>query len=124
MVRGLTAIDKRTAAARSLIADRDEWIQDMGGPEAISGKQRVILEAAVRTNLYIQHLDAWLMEQRSLVNFKRRSVLPVLKERQTLVDSLARLLGLLGLERKAKPVPSLQDYLRDIETKKTEEIPA
>ena len=53
------------------------------------------------------------MEQESLVNRKRKSVLPVLRERQQLVDSLARILGQLGLERKAKPIPVLAQYIAE-----------
>lgn len=47
------------------------------------------------------------MEQPSLVLRRRRAVLPVLVERQRLADSLARLLALLGLERRAKTLPDL-----------------
>jgi hypothetical protein len=52
------------------------------------------------------------MEQPSLVNHRRRSLLPVVRERTALADSLARLLGQLGLERKAKAIPALADYLK------------
>ena len=67
----------------------------------------------VRTRLYVDSLDAWMMEQESLVNRKRKSVLPVLRECQQLVDSLARILGQLGLERKAKPIPALAQYIAE-----------
>jgi hypothetical protein len=59
-----------------------------------------LVEAAVRTRLYVEHLDAWIMEKGGLVNARRKSVHPVVRERQALVDSLARLLGMLGLERR------------------------
>ncbi len=71
------------------------------------------MDMTVRTRLYVDSLDAWIMEQESLVNRKRKSVLPVLRERQQLVDSLARILGQLGLERKAKPVPVLAQYIAE-----------
>ena len=110
-VRGLQAIDMRTAAARALLAWRNELLTDMGGEESVSAQQMALVDMVVRTRLYVDSLDAWLMEQESLVNWKRKSVLPVLRERQQLVDSLARILGQLGLERKAKPVPALSEYL-------------
>jgi len=53
-------------------------------------------------------IDAWIMAQLSLVQTRRKSILPVLRERQALADSLARLLGQLGLQRRAKDVPNLQ----------------
>ncbi len=112
-VRGLQAIDMRTAAARALLAWRNELLTDMGGEESVSAQQMALVDMVVRTRLYVDSLDAWLMEQESLVNWKRKSVLPVLRERQQLVDSLARILGQLGLERKAKPVPALAEYISE-----------
>lgn len=110
-VRGLQVIDRRTAAAQALFAWRKELLEDLGGEGAVSAQQMALVEAAVRTRLYVDHLDAWIMDHGSLVNAKRRGVYPVVKERQALVDSLARLLSLLSLERKAKPDVDLQTYL-------------
>lgn len=110
-VRGLQAIDRRTAAGRALVAWRRELLEDLGGEAAASTQQRAIVDLAVRTRLYVDSLDAWLMEQPSLVLARRKAVLPVLRERQALADSLARLLGQLGLARRAKPLPSLAEYL-------------
>jgi hypothetical protein len=108
-VRGLTAIDQRTAAAQALLAWRRELLEDLGGEAAVSAQQMALVEAAVRTRLYVDSLDAWIMEHGSLVNARRRGVHPVVRERQQLVDSLARLLSLLGLKRR-KPAPkSLRD---------------
>ena len=75
--------------------------------------QHALVEAAVRTPLYVDHLDAWILEHGSLVNARRRSVHPVVRERQQLVDSLARLLGLLGLERRQPKAVDLTAYLRE-----------
>jgi len=112
MVRGLTAIDMRTAAAQALVAWRRELFADLGGEDNCSAQEKVIVELATRTRLYVESLDQWIMEQRSLVNYKRRCVLPVVLQRQTLADALARYMGQLGLERKAKPALDLQTYLR------------
>ncbi len=112
-VRGLHAIDRRTAAARALLAWRSELLADLGGEETVSAQQMALVDMAVRTRLYVDSLDVWIMEQESLVNRKRKSVLPVLRERQQLVDSLARILGQLGLERKAKPIPALAQYIAE-----------
>ena len=40
-------------------------------------------------------------------------MLPVVRERQQLADSLARYMTTLGWERKAKPIPALLEYVRD-----------
>jgi hypothetical protein len=46
-----------------------------------------------------------------LVNARKRTLLPVVRERQALADALARYLAQLGLERRAKPVADLATYL-------------
>jgi hypothetical protein len=50
--------------------------------------------------LYLDSVDAWLLEQRSLVNARRRAVLPVVLQRQQLADALARYLSQLGTVRR------------------------
>ena len=59
----------------------------------------------------LDSIDAWLLAQPSLVNKRKRALLPVVRERTQLADSLARHLSALGLERRAKPTQSLQEYL-------------
>jgi hypothetical protein len=110
-IRGLDAIDKRTAAGRALVEWRRELIADLGGEAAVSAQQRAIADLVVRTKLYVDSLDAWLMAQPSLVLARKRAVLPVLVERQRLADSLARMLAQLGLERRMKPAPTRAEYL-------------
>ena len=105
-VRGLAAIDRRTAAARALIAFRDQLLADKGGPDAVSAAEMALIEQAARLRLYVEHLDAWLMEQKTLINKRSRSVWPVLRERAALGDALVRVLVQLGLERRARRIDS------------------
>jgi hypothetical protein len=65
----------------------------------------------VKTKLLLDSIDAWLVKQPSLVNHRKRALLPVVLQRQQLADALARYMTQLGLERKAKQVLSLSDYL-------------
>jgi len=58
----------------------------------------------IETRLLLASVDAWLFEQESLVTEDRKALLPALRERQQLADSLLRHLAALGLERRAKPV--------------------
>jgi hypothetical protein len=111
MVEGLVAVDKRGASARLLVEWRRDLVADLGGEGAVTAQQRALVEVAARTKLYVDHLDAFLMQQRSLVNKTRKTALPVLLQRQALADSLAKHLNMLGLERRSKPVPSLDEYL-------------
>jgi hypothetical protein len=99
---GLEAVDNRTRAARSLMQWRAQLLADLGGEENLSAQRMALVEAVTRTRLFVDHVDAFLLSQSSLVSRKRKSVLPVLRERQSLVDLMARLLGQLGLNRVAK----------------------
>jgi hypothetical protein len=89
-----------------------DLLADLGGEGALSTQQRALVDVIVRQKLLLESVDAWLLVQPSLVNGRKRALLPVVRERQGLADSLARYLAQLGLERRAKPVPSLDDYLR------------
>jgi hypothetical protein len=62
-VRGLQVIDRRTSAARALLGWRKDLLDDLGGETTVSAQQMALVEAAVRTRLYIDHVDAWIMER-------------------------------------------------------------
>lgn len=115
-LRGLHAIDRRTAAARALVAWRQELMADLGGETALSAQQRALVETAVRTRLFLEHLDAWLLAQPSLINARRRSVLPVFRDRLQLADALSRQLQALGLERHQPKPADLGAYLAKYQT--------
>jgi hypothetical protein len=64
-------------------------------------------------------IDGWLVQQPSLVDRRKRALLPVVRERQSLADALVRYLSVLGLERKAKDVTDLASYLAAKKTSPT-----
>jgi hypothetical protein len=107
----MRAVDGRSAAYKAVMQWKQELLRDLGGEENVSSQRMVLVDLCVRTKLFVDHIDAFLLQQKSLVNQKRRATYPVLRERQALCDSLARLLGQLGLERQAKPVQDLRSYL-------------
>lgn len=109
---GLAAVDRRTAAARAMLEFRRELAEDLGGEASLSTQQRTLVELAARARLMLDHVDAWILAQHSLVNARSRSVLPIVRERQVLAEHLARLLGQLGISRVPKPARSLAEVLR------------
>jgi len=110
-LRGWAAIDMRTVAAREMLSFRDELVAALGGDTELSPQRRKLIDLAARASLYLDHIDAWLVAQQALINRRSRSVLPVLLQRQTLAEHLARLLDKLGLDRRPRQVPSLNDYI-------------
>lgn len=117
-VRGLgpRVVDRRTTLGRQLAAWKADLVRDLGGD--VSTQQAAIIDLAVRTKLLLDSIDAWLLVQPSLVNARKRALLPVVRERQSLADALARYLGQLGLERRARKVPTLAEYLAEHEARK------
>jgi hypothetical protein len=93
---------KSTALGRELRAWRDSLIADLGGEETITTQQRALVDLAVRSKLLVDSVDAYVLGMDSPVNKRRRCLHPVVRERQALADSLARYMGQLGLERRAK----------------------
>ena len=91
-------IDRRTVTGKALAKWRNDLIADLGGD--ISTQQAALVDLAVKSKLILDSIDAWLLTQKSLVNTKRKSLLPVVTQRQTLADGLARYLQALGLHRK------------------------
>ncbi len=69
------------------------------------------MEEAVKTQLILDSVDAWLLTQPTLINKRDRSVLPAVRDRQALVSTLRGLLSDLGLKRRNKAMPSLGEYL-------------
>jgi hypothetical protein len=122
-VRGLSAIDMRTAAAQALVAWTRELVSALGGQENITPQKSCLIDGIVRSKLYLDNLDAYLMSQASLINRRRRAALPALAQRNALLESLARLLRDLGLERQARPIPSLQEFIAEHDAAKEEAAP-
>ena len=67
---------------------RHELISDLGGDTAISTQQRALVDLVVRTKLMLDSVDAWLLKQPTLVSVRRRSLLPVVRERTQLADAM------------------------------------
>ena len=94
---GFRAIDRRTAAAREHLALRRELANALGGEAHLTPQQRKLIDMAARASLLLDHVDAWLFQQRSLVNARAKTLLPILVQRQALADHLIRLLDKLSV---------------------------
>ncbi len=120
---GLTALDKRSAGYRALAEWRAGLERDLGGRDALSEQQRTLVELACRTKLFLDSLDVYLMGLPSLVNKRRRAVLPALTQRMQLQESLARMLDRLGIQKQEAPPPSLEAYLESEEFQRSRNAP-
>src|SRR5262245_47301918 len=99
---GNRVIDKRTVTGRALAKWRKDLIADLGGD--VSTQQSAIVDLAVKSKVLLDSIDVWLFTQDSLVNKRKKSLISVVKERQSIADGLAKYLQLLGLNRVQKLV--------------------
>jgi hypothetical protein len=99
---GNRVIDRRTATGKALAKWRTDLLTDLGGETEISTQQSALIDLCVRSKLLLDSIDTWLLVQPSLVNSRKKSLLPVVRERQQLADGLAKYLAMLGLRRIAK----------------------
>jgi hypothetical protein len=99
-------LDGRSRVAVAVKRFRQDLVDDLGGDP--SRAQLAIVETASRTWLMLTSVDDWLQRQPSIVNARKKTLLPVLLQRQALADSLLRHLTALGLERKAKAIPDVR----------------
>jgi hypothetical protein len=107
------AMDGRTVEARAVADWIGDLAADLGGVENLSTQQRTIATMAGQTWLQIGRVDAFIARMPSIAHRKRRQLYPIVVQRQGLVNTLRQLLSDLGLERRAKDVGSLADYLRE-----------
>jgi hypothetical protein len=96
-----------------MLGFRDELVAALGGDAELSPQRRKLVDLATRASLYLDHLDAWLAAQQTLINRRSRTVLPVLLQRQSIADHLAKLLDRIGLDRAAPKQVTLADIRRE-----------
>jgi hypothetical protein len=100
MLRGLAVVDTRTRAARDVLNWRRGLIADLGGASELTAARAALVEIAVRSKLYLDHVDAYLLERSTLLGRKSRRVLPLVEQRRRMADSLTKTLVALGLDRR------------------------
>src|SRR5690242_2454367 len=94
---GNRLIDQRTATGKALAKWRRDLIADLGGD--VSTQEEALVDLAVKSKQILDSIDVWLLTQPSLINQRKRALIPVVKERQALADGLAKYLAQLGLKR-------------------------
>lgn len=102
-------LDGRSAVAVAVRAFKAQVTEDLGGN--LSRAQEVVLESAAQKLVLRDTLADYIFRQPSLVTRKRQLV-PVVLHFLQVSESLARDLERLGLEKRAKALPSLADYVK------------
>jgi hypothetical protein len=109
---GARAIDGRTSLAKELEGERRELISALGGPSEVSPQELAIVEMIAMKRVRRKPIAQWaLLNRERLLDRRKRSLVPIALQLEQLEESEVRLLKELGLKRRAKPLPSLTDYL-------------
>jgi hypothetical protein len=74
----------------------------LGGLDNVSTQQLSLIDIIVPTKLMHDSATAWISSQPSLINARKRTLLPIVIQRQQLADALAKYLAQLGLKRVIK----------------------
>lgn len=106
--RGLSALDGRSALARTVRDWRADVASDLGGEETLSRAQRTLLDLASQDVVLVSLADAWMRENsNALINRKRRAFAPLVEQQLKVATHLRGLLVDLGLRRVPKELPTL-----------------
>jgi hypothetical protein len=108
-------IDMRRREDRAVFAAIRAIEEDLGD---ITAAKRLILDGIGRKLRDLFKLDAWLETLVSIVNKRKRCLLPAVVEKHRLLESIRRDLEVLGLERHAKQLPSIHEYMAQHDTAK------
>ena len=111
--RRMGALDKRTSLAKATAKLRSELVGDCGGAEALSVQQHKIVDEPIKRFLMLESTGAWIFTQPSLIKRRTRALPRIIVQRQTIANKTVRYLDRLGLERKGKQIPTLQDYINE-----------
>jgi hypothetical protein len=103
-------VDMRTRLDKATVATIAAIEADLGGREELSAQKLVILESIRRRLKIVLKVDEFI-DGRLIVDKKKRSLIPVVQQQMSTLESIRRDLVDLGLERFKKPEP-LEDYLK------------
>ena len=104
--RGMDALDARTKAVKDVLRTKEAIIAELGGDEHLTEQKRILVDAIARELVFLNQIDSYVMAQDSILlgRGKQKRLLPVLRERNDIVKRLTNLLGMIGLERQARPI--------------------
>jgi len=105
----LEAFDRRTVAGRLVYEAKQEFTAHLGGAGEVSATEGALIERLAMRKLMLALSDEIYL--RVQATGTPRDVLEVGRQLAALEAGYVQMLKELGWKRKAKPVPTLQEYL-------------
>jgi hypothetical protein len=104
-------LDQRTWIARALKDIRDDLAGDKGGWGECSASERILISRAAALTMIVQAMETWVFAQGDVVGATGEPLAVLKKGLATHTANLARMLVALGLQRRARDVIPLDQYL-------------
>jgi len=79
----------------------------LGGSENVSPQQLAVVEEAVRSKAYLDHIDAFLLSLDSVIHKRRKKLYPIVLSRMQVAEHFMRQMDRLGFARIPKPLPAI-----------------
>jgi hypothetical protein len=114
--RGRSPIDRRSNIGREALSIQADYVDDLGGENALTTGQRVVL-GLLGQNLYLlgetdKRINKACREWPKLKNSPKGMAM-LYSYRAAIENNIIRNLSLLGMERKPPPVKSLEEILAE-----------
>ena len=108
----LDTIDRRSQAGVFMRRLREDLVAQLGGK--VSAAQSLLIDEIAKKALITSAVGDYILREGAedkLVRKGKGALLPIVNQHDQLQATLVRMLTTLGLERKAKPVETLESYL-------------
>lgn len=107
----VSKLNKRDPHVRQLLALRDDIITSRGGHDALTPQALAIIDIVLKEMILLGHIDMYLLSLDSIINRRRKSLLPIVRERMSVADSLIKHLSVIGLGKVAPQVIDLAAFI-------------
>ena len=77
----------------------------------MSVQELAVVDVTVRTFLFLEHIDHWLLNKPSIINKQKRKLFDIAVQRNVYAAQLLKCLQTLGSEKRGPQGVNLDDYV-------------
>jgi hypothetical protein len=120
-----TQIDRRSALYLELRDREEALVAGVGGREVLSPQKQALLPTCAQVWLELDCLNHYIAQSGSrLIDKRKKTLQPIVHDRNRQAMTLKSLLEVIGLERMPKPIEDLETYLKRRSAPAEGELPA
>lgn len=107
---GARPLDGRSAISRALQAYKQELVDDLGAD--LTTAEMTLVDLAAQKKLMLDTAMAWIAQNLPVVVSEGDvRFVSLVREAELISMNLAKILGQLGIERRTRRIPALEDYI-------------